>query len=56
MSGAEDPRFSPTERAAIAAAVAKMQAGVAAQRAERRFEDDAAAFHAVLRAAAVRQP
>jgi hypothetical protein len=50
----EDPRFSPAERAAIASAVAKIAAGAAAQRAERRFEDDPAAFQALLRAAAER--
>ncbi len=46
-----DPRFSAVERSAIAAAVSKMIAGSAAQRAERRFEDDAATFHALLMAA-----
>jgi hypothetical protein len=50
----EDPRFSAAERAAIENAVAKIVAGAAAQRAERRFEDDPAAFQAMLRAAAER--
>lgn len=50
----EDPRFSAAERAAIANAVSKIVAGAAAQRAERRFEDDPAAFQAMLRAAAER--
>ena len=50
----EDPRFSPAERTAIARAVAKIAAGAAAQRAERRFEDDPAAFQALLRAATER--
>ena len=50
----EDPRFSAAERAAIASAVAKIAVGGAAQRAERRFEDDPAAFQALLRAAADR--
>ncbi len=49
-----DPRFSEAERAAIANAVAKIVAGAAAQRAERRFEDDPAAFKALLRDAAQR--
>ena len=51
---AEDPRFSAAEHAAIARAVAKIAAGATAQRAERRFEDDPAAFQALLRAAAER--
>ena len=50
----EDPRFSAAERAAIENAVAKIVAGAAAQRAQRRFEDDPAAFQAMLRAAAER--
>lgn len=52
MSMAEDQRFTAKERAAIEAAVAKMRAGSAAQRADRRFEDDPAAFLALLREAA----
>lgn len=51
---ADDPRFTPTERAAIAVAVAKMKAGTEASRAARRFEDDAADFRALLEAAARR--
>lgn len=54
VAATEDPRFSAAERAAIANAVAKIVAGAAAQRAERRFEDDPAAFQALLRAAAER--
>lgn len=50
----DDPRFSAAERAAIAAAVAKMKSGTAASRAARRFEDDAADFRALLEAAARR--
>ena len=34
-----DPRFSDKERAAIAAAVAKIMSGAAAQREARHFED-----------------
>ncbi len=51
---AQDPRFSPAEQRAIAAAVAKLTAASAAERQGRRFEDDAADFHALLRAAAPR--
>lgn len=54
-SPAADPRFSDKERAAIAAAVAKIAAGAAEQRAARRFEDDPAAFVALLHAAAERR-
>lgn len=50
-----DPRFSEKECAAIAAAVAKIIAGAAVQREGRRFEDDPAAFAALLRAAQERQ-
>ena len=50
-----DPRFSDKERAAIAAAVAKIIAGAAAQREGRRFEDDPAAFAALLRDAQARR-
>jgi hypothetical protein len=46
-----DPRFSDKERAAIAAAVAKIMSGAAAQREARHFEDDPATFAALLRAA-----
>jgi len=50
-----DPRFSDKERAAIAAAVAKIMSGAAAQREARRFEDDPAAFAALLRDAQARR-
>jgi hypothetical protein len=54
VPAAEDQHFSASERAAIARAVTKIGAGAAAQRAERRFEDDPAAFQALLRTAAER--
>ncbi len=50
-----DTRFSSKERIAIASAVAKIMSGSAAQRSGRRFEDDAAAFMALLRDAATRR-
>lgn len=50
-----DPRFSDKEHAAIAAAVRKIVAGAAAQREARRFEDDPAAFAALLRDAGARR-
>jgi hypothetical protein len=46
-----DSHFTDKERAAIAAAVAKIISGAAAQREGRHFEDDPAAFAALLRAA-----
>lgn len=50
-----DARFSSKERLAIASAVAKIISGSAAERSGRRFEDDAAAFMALLRDAAERR-
>jgi hypothetical protein len=52
MTAAGDPRFTVKERAAIEAAVAKIHASAEAQQADRRFEDDPAAFLALLRKAA----
>ena len=49
-----DPRFTDKERAAIAAAVAKIISGAATQREGRYFEDDPAAFAELLLTAQTR--